>query len=192
MNEKIKQKAKKTIERIQKAIEYNDNDYMKELILDLAELSYFEGLKEGRNSPPITSTIDEVNKIPGLTSYNLEYFKSQIFTVLFKLGIPNHIKGFRYLTDALLLTYEDSLLLSAITKELYPYIAKKYNTTASRVERAIRHAIEIGWNRGNKEDISSILGYPITNTTLKPTNSEYINLLVKYLKNSCLKNDSAI
>ena len=101
---------------------------------------------------------------------------------LLQLGIPAHIKGYAFLRSAIMLTVEDSTAIDAITKYLYPTIAKHYNTTSSRVERAMRHAIEVAWNRGNPEYLSEMFGYTIASHKDKPTNSEFIALIADRLR----------
>ncbi|HID0881980.1 TPA: sporulation transcription factor Spo0A [Clostridium botulinum] len=100
--------------------------------------------------------------------------EQEITDIIHEIGVPAHIKGYMYLREAITMVVNDMELLSAVTKELYPSIAKKYNTTASRVERAIRHAIEVAWSRGQVETINNIFGYTINNGKGKPTNSEFI------------------
>ncbi|MEH6949296.1 sporulation transcription factor Spo0A, partial [Bacillus sp. JJ634] len=87
---------------------------------------------------------------------------ASITSIIHEIGVPAHIKGYLYLREAIAMVYNDIELLGSITKVLYPDIAKKYNTTASRVERAIRHAIEVAWSRGNIESISSLFGYTVS------------------------------
>ena len=94
-----------------------------------------------------------------------------------EVGVPAHIKGYQYLRDAIIMTVNDSQMLGAITKILYPEIAKKHKTTSSRVERAIRHAIEVAWSRGRVETIEEMFGYTINCGKGKPTNSEFIALI---------------
>lgn len=121
---------------------------------------------------------------PQNNSLNLE---AEITSIIHEIGVPAHIKGYMYLREAITLVVNDIELLSAVTKELYPTIAKKYNTTASRVERAIRHAIEVAWNRGQIETINKLFGYTIHNSKGKPTNSEFIAMVADKLrlKNKC-------
>ncbi|MBO8170378.1 MAG: sporulation transcription factor Spo0A [Bacillaceae bacterium] len=102
--------------------------------------------------------------------------------IIHEIGVPAHIKGYLYLREAIAMVYNDVELLGSITKVLYPDIAKKYNTTSSRVERAIRHAIEVAWSRGNLESISSLFGYTVSNTKAKPTNSEFIAMVADKLR----------
>jgi two-component system response regulator (stage 0 sporulation protein A) len=107
---------------------------------------------------------------------------ASITSIIHEIGVPAHIKGYMYLREAISMVYNDIELLGSITKVLYPDIAKKYNTTASRVERAIRHAIEVAWSRGNIESISSLFGYTVSMTKAKPTNSEFIAMVADKLR----------
>lgn len=105
----------------------------------------------------------------------------EIVEILRKFGIPASVKGYGYLKTALDLCWNDKSYLESITKRLYPAIAKKHNTTAARVERSIRHAIEIGWDRGDTEMLNKVFGYTVSRTTGKPTNSEFIATLTEQL-----------
>lgn len=105
-----------------------------------------------------------------------------ITSIIHEIGVPAHIKGYLYLREAISMVYNDLGLLGSITKILYPDIAKKYDTTASRVERAIRHAIEVAWSRGNIDAISAIFGYTINVSKAKPTNSEFIAMIADKLR----------
>ncbi|RFU69803.1 sporulation transcription factor Spo0A [Peribacillus saganii] len=107
---------------------------------------------------------------------------ASITSIIHEIGVPAHIKGYLYLREAISMVYNDIELLGSITKVLYPDIAKKYNTTASRVERAIRHAIEVAWSRGNIESISSLFGYTVSMSKAKPTNSEFIAIVADKLR----------
>ncbi|MBM4762233.1 sporulation transcription factor Spo0A [Bacillus sp. B15-48] len=107
---------------------------------------------------------------------------ASITSIIHEIGVPAHIKGYLYLREAISMVYNDIELLGSITKVLYPDIAKKYNTTASRVERAIRHAIEVAWSRGNIESTSSLFGYTVSMTKAKPTNSEFIAMVADKLR----------
>lgn len=105
-----------------------------------------------------------------------------VTNIIHEMGVPAHIKGYHYLRDAILMVIEEINLLGAVTKELYPMIAKKYNTTPSRVERAIRHAIELAWDRGNIEMMTKFFGYTINLQRGKPTNSEFIAMVADKLR----------
>lgn len=108
--------------------------------------------------------------------------ETEITSIIHEIGVPAHIKGYMYLREAITMVVNDMELLSAVTKELYPSIAKKYNTTASRVERAIRHAIEVAWGRGQVDAINKLFGYTIHNEKGKPTNSEFIAIIADKLR----------
>jgi two-component system response regulator (stage 0 sporulation protein A) len=108
--------------------------------------------------------------------------ETEITNIIHEIGVPAHIKGYMYLREAITMVVNDMELLSAVTKELYPSIAKKYNTTASRVERAIRHAIEVAWGRGQVEAINKLFGYTVHNEKGKPTNSEFIAIIADKLR----------
>lgn len=110
---------------------------------------------------------------------NLE---GDITNIIHEIGVPAHIKGYMYLREAITMVYNDIDLLGSITKVLYPDIAKHFNTTASRVERAIRHAIEVAWSRGNIDAISSLFGYTVNVSKSKPTNSEFIAMVADRLR----------
>lgn len=112
-------------------------------------------------------------------AYNLE---TKVTNILHEIGVPAHIRGYHYMREAIIMSVNDMDVLNYITKELYPSIAKKCNTTPSRVERAIRHAIEVAWNRGKIEAIDTLFGYTINNHKGKPTNSEFIALIADRLR----------
>lgn len=105
-----------------------------------------------------------------------------VTNIIHQMGVPAHIKGYQYLRDAILLVVNEVNLLGAVTKELYPTIAEKYQTTPSRVERAIRHAIELAWDRGNVEMMNKFFGYTINIQRGKPTNSEFIAMIADKLR----------
>jgi two-component system response regulator (stage 0 sporulation protein A) len=107
---------------------------------------------------------------------------ASITNMIHEVGVPAHIKGYQYLRDAIVMVYNNIELLSAVTKSLYPAIADKYRTTPSRVERAIRHAIEVAWTRGNIDSISHLFGYTINISKAKPTNSEFIAMVADKLR----------
>jgi two-component system response regulator (stage 0 sporulation protein A) len=109
-------------------------------------------------------------------------YHAMITSILHEIGVPAHIKGYTYMRDAIKMVIADPNLLGGITKELYPSIAKKYNTTPSRVERAIRHAIEVAWTRGRVETIDMIFGYTIDQNKGKPTNSEFIAMVADKIR----------
>ncbi|MBQ7124833.1 MAG: sporulation transcription factor Spo0A [Clostridia bacterium] len=108
--------------------------------------------------------------------------EAQVTKVIHQIGVPAHIKGYQYLRTAIMLTIEDNDIINSVTKILYPSVAKKYSTTSSRVERAIRHAIEVAWDRGDVETLNSYFGYTIQNNRGKPTNSEFIAMIADNLR----------
>ena len=108
--------------------------------------------------------------------------EAQVTKIIHQIGVPAHIKGYQYLRSAILMTIEDSDIINSVTKVLYPTVAKKYQTTTSRVERAIRHAIEVAWDRGDVDTLNSYFGYTIQNSRGKPTNSEFIAMIADNLR----------
>lgn len=119
---------------------------------------------------------EEEKKISG---YDLE---RDVTDMIHEIGVPAHIKGYQYLREAIIMSVEDPEMLGSITKVLYPTIARKYQTTSSRVERAIRHAIEVAWNRGRMETLDAMFGYTINTGKGKPTNSEFIALIADKIR----------
>lgn len=110
---------------------------------------------------------------------NLDF---EVTRVIQQMGVPAHVKGYQYLRDAIIFVIEEMNLMGAVTKELYPMIAEKYDTTASRVERAIRHAIELAWDRGNVDMMNKFFGYTVNMERGKPTNSEFIAMVADRLR----------
>lgn len=106
----------------------------------------------------------------------------QVTEILHQIGVPAHIKGYHYLRDSIIMSVETPEIINAVTKQLYPAVAKKYDTTSSRVERAIRHAIEVAWDRGDVDVLNSYFGYTIHNSRGKPTNSEFIAMISDRLR----------
>ncbi len=102
--------------------------------------------------------------------------------MIHEVGVPAHIKGYQYLRDAIMMAVQDMDVINAITKVLYPTVARHYDTTSSRVERAIRHAIEVAWDRGDVETLQKFFGYTVSQTKGKPTNSEFISMLADKLR----------
>ncbi|MBC8080811.1 MAG: sporulation transcription factor Spo0A [Gorillibacterium sp.] len=119
------------------------------------------------------------NVVPMNKGKNLD---ANITSIIHEIGVPAHIKGYQYLREAITMVYNNIEILGAITKSLYPAIAERYKTTPSRVERAIRHAIEVAWTRGNIDSISFIFGYTINISKSKPTNSEFIAMVADKLR----------
>ena len=113
---------------------------------------------------------------------NREDIETQVTKVIHQIGVPAHIKGYQYLRTAILMTISDNEIINSVTKILYPSVAKKYQTTTSRVERAIRHAIEVAWDRGDVDTLNSYFGYTIQNNRGKPTNSEFIDMIADNMR----------
>ena len=129
---------------------------------------------ESRIKGIINSSISK-NLIPNDLKVNLT-------KLLHELGMPSHIKGYEYIREGIMMLYNDPSIIGGITKELYPEIAEKYNTSVSRVERAIRHAIEVSWNRGNLDLMEEVFGHSVDYDKAKPTNSEFIVTVADKLK----------
>ena len=107
--------------------------------------------------------------------------ESTVTGIIHEIGVPAHIKGYQYLREAIIIAVEDMDVINAVTKVLYPEVAKRFSTTASRVERAIRHAIEVAWDRGDLETLQKYFGYTVSNAKGKPTNSEFIAMIADRL-----------
>lgn len=107
--------------------------------------------------------------------------KNLVTSVIHEIGVPAHIKGYQYLREAIMIAVDDMDVINAVTKVLYPEVAKRFSTTPSRVERAIRHAIEVAWDRGDLETLQKYFGYTVSNAKGKPTNSEFIAMIADRL-----------
>ena len=116
---------------------------------------------------------------PAVREQSLE---STVTSIIHEIGVPAHIKGYQYLREAIIIAVQDMDVINAVTKVLYPEVAKRFNTTASRVERAIRHAIEVAWDRGDLETLQKYFGYTVSNAKGKPTNSEFIAMIADRLR----------
>ena len=115
-------------------------------------------------------------------SYTPQSLEEDVTEMIHEVGVPAHIKGYQYLREAIIMSVNNMDMLNSITKVLYPGIAKKYQTTPSRVERAIRHAIEVAWSRGKMDTLDELFGYTISNGKGKPTNSEFIALITDKIR----------
>lgn len=155
---------------------------------ECAELGIDNFMLKPFNETVLVSKIVEATKTK--TDIEEERYKSQVeldleirvTQMIHDIGVPAHIKGYHYLREAITMVIEDMTLLSAITKILYPSIAKSFQTTSSRVERAIRHAIEVAWDRGDIDTLQNIFGYTISTEKGKPTNSEFISIVADRLR----------
>jgi len=136
----------------------------------------------GKSSHVIRKSASAPSYRPQQAEPKSKNLDASITSIIHEIGVPAHIKGYMYLREAISMVYNDIELLGSITKVLYPDIAKKFNTTASRVERAIRHAIEVAWSRGNIDSISSLFGYTVSMSKAKPTNSEFIAMVADKLR----------
>ncbi|MDO4343657.1 MAG: sporulation transcription factor Spo0A [Eubacteriales bacterium] len=121
--------------------------------------------------------VRKVNAYESKTEYMERNLETDVTNIIHEIGVPAHIKGYQYLRDAIIMSIGDMEMLNSITKILYPTIAKKHQTTPSRVERAIRHAIEVAWSRGKMDTIDELFGYTVNGGKGKPTNSEFIALI---------------
>ena len=119
--------------------------------------------------------------VPAQAPVSRQSLESLVTSIIHDIGVPAHIKGYQYLREAIIMTVEDMDVINAVTKILYPEVAKKFGTTASRVERAIRHAIEVAWDRGDLETLQKYFGYTVSNSKGKPTNSEFIAMIADRL-----------
>ncbi len=137
--------------------------------IDLTVL--YSRIKEVNGIDPQMVTSGEMHRAPRHTA------DEQVTNLFLTIGIPAHIKGYQYLREAVKMVIEDHEMLSRITKELYPGIARRYSTTASKVERAMRHAIEVAWNRGRLDSINRMYGYKVFSPDDKPTNGEFIAMV---------------
>jgi two-component system response regulator (stage 0 sporulation protein A) len=140
-------------------------------------------IKDVKNRNAIRPTevrrVNPYEKKEELKERNLE---SDVTAIIHEIGVPAHIKGYQYLREAIIMSVNEMDMLNSITKILYPTIAKKFQTTPSRVERAIRHAIEVAWSRGKMDTIDALFGYTINNGKGKPTNSEFIALIADKIR----------
>ena len=129
--------------------------------------------------PSEVRKVQPYEKREELKERNLE---ADVTAIIHEIGVPAHIKGYQYLREAIIMSVNDIDMLNSITKILYPTIAKKFQTTPSRVERAIRHAIEVAWSRGKLDTLDELFGYTVSNGKGKPTNSEFIALIADTIR----------
>ena len=154
----------------QGAVYYIMKPFENEVVINkIKQVSYSKAAKAAALRNPLPETTPEPAK-----EYNLE---NDVTDMIHEIGVPAHIKGYQYLRDAIIMSVDDREVINSITKVLYPTIAKLNKTTPSRVERAIRHAIEVAWSRGKMDTIDALFGYTINTGKGKPTNSEFIALI---------------
>ena len=139
-------------------------------------------LRMQENLPAYLSYDEETKSVEITQRQGVTSLENQVTQMIHEIGIPAHIKGYQYLREAIMMSVADIEMLNSITKLLYPGIAKKYDTTPSRVERAIRHAIEVAWSRGKMDTIDELFGYTINTGKGKPTNSEFIALITDRIR----------
>lgn len=163
---------------MQKCAELNVDYYMIKPFENINLMQIINELKSSKNK----STIIETKNYYTPQKSEPQDLDTEITTLLHDIGVPAHIRGYQYIREAINLVYNDIEILNSITKGLYPTIAIKFKTTASRVERAIRHAIEIAWVRGNIETITQLFSYTISYNKAKPTNSEFIAMIADKLR----------
>ncbi|WIF94551.1 sporulation transcription factor Spo0A [Caminicella sporogenes] len=135
-----------------------------------------------RKKPLKEFSISNVESLYNNSNNKNKSIEAEITNIIHEIGVPAHIKGYLYLREAIGMVVQNIEYLSAVTKELYPSIAQKFNTTPSRVERAIRHAIEVAWSRGKIDTINKLFGYTVNNGKGKPTNSEFIAMVADKLR----------
>lgn len=136
----------------------------------------------GERIKRIYSTGNRNSSTSGQASVVAQDLEAQVTKIIHQIGVPAHIKGYQYLRTAIMMTIKDTDIINSVTKILYPSVAKQYSTTSSRVERAIRHAIEVAWDRGDVDTLNSYFGYTIQNNRGKPTNSEFIAMIADNLR----------
>ncbi|MCE5173173.1 sporulation transcription factor Spo0A [Paenibacillus profundus] len=156
-----------------------DMDILANRIRQLAGVSSNSALSGGSSASSLMTSSSKSNVVQLGKTKNLD---ANITSIIHEIGVPAHIKGYQYLREAITMVYNNIEILGSITKTLYPAIAEKYKTTPSRVERAIRHAIEVAWTRGNIDSISRLFGYTINISKSKPTNSEFIAMVADKLR----------
>lgn len=158
-----------------------DNDKVHKILDDLLNAN-----KEFQIMITVPSSGGETKKVESVKAASVSEpsrdLEQDVTDMIHEIGVPAHIKGYQYLREAIMMSVEDSSMISSITKILYPTIAKRFQTTPSRVERAIRHAIEVAWSRGKMETLDSLFGYTIDNSKGKPTNSEFIALIADRIR----------
>lgn len=166
-------------EKITEAAFSHGADYyiMKPFSNDMV-INRIKNVRNARNASDM-KMVNAYAKVKNPTEKDLE---AEVTSIIHELGVPAHIKGYQYLRDGIIMSVQDMEMLNSVTKVLYPTIAKKHRTTPSRVERAIRHAIEVAWNRGKMDTIDEMFGYTISNYKGKPTNSEFIALITDRIR----------
>lgn len=163
---------------MQTAFQYGASYYVLKPFEKETILAKIQQLKPD-NKAILVNNREQYAKRDDKPKYNLEM---DVTNIIHEIGVPAHIKGYQYLRDAIMMSVDDSEMLNSITKILYPSIAKQHKTTPSRVERAIRHAIEVAWTRGKVDTIDELFGYTVNNGKGKPTNSEFVALIADKIR----------
>jgi two-component system response regulator (stage 0 sporulation protein A) len=165
-------------------------NYLEFLFSMVGEKAVLRVLEQPYDEQKVKEVLDEAAKGRGNNTEVLfkkdepdnELLETTVTNIIHEIGVPAHIKGYQYLRSAIIIAVGDMDILNSITKQLYPTIAEMYGTTASRVERAIRHAIEVAWNRGRVETINDLFGYTVSAGKGKPTNSEFVALIADKIR----------
>lgn len=165
-------------------------NYLEFLFSMVGEKAVLRVLEQPYDEQKVKEVLDEATKGRGNNMEVLfkkdepdnELLETTVTNIIHEIGVPAHIKGYQYLRSAIIIAVGDMDILNSITKQLYPTIAEMYGTTASRVERAIRHAIEVAWNRGRVETINDLFGYTVSAGKGKPTNSEFVALIADKIR----------
>ena len=161
--------------------------YRSEIVKQCAALGAAYFIPEPCDVPTLLDRIRQINSYSRQETFqasakpNDANLEALVTEIIHEIGVPAHIKGYQYLREAILLTIDDMDIINSVTKVLYPEVARKFNTTPSRVERAIRHAIEVAWDRGDIETLQKFFGYTVSNIKGKPTNSEFIAMIADCL-----------
>ncbi len=165
-------------------------NYLEFLFSMVREKAVLRVLEQPYEEQNVRDVLDEAVKGRGSNtellfkkeSHDNEILETTVTNIIHEIGVPAHIKGYQYLRSAIIIAVGDMDILNSITKQLYPTIAEMYGTTASRVERAIRHAIEVAWSRGRVETINDLFGYTVSAGKGKPTNSEFVALIADKIR----------
>ena len=152
------------------------------LIKRIRDIKFFKPTQSNNNLITSRDQRQQYIELSANSSKNEENLEALVTNIIHEVGVPAHIKGYQYLREAIMMVVNDIDVINQITKSLYPKIALKFNTTPSRVERAIRHAIEVAWGRGQQEAVEQIFGYTISAAKGKPTNSEFIAMIADKLR----------
>lgn len=187
MAELLKSLREKFMEQVKTTVT-KDNEKMFKILTDLMNANKEfqimitvpgeDSISEGN----VSRFVIEPGKAGGQKTKPEHDLEQDVTDMIHEIGVPAHIKGYQYLREAIMMAVEDIDMLNSITKVLYPTIAKKFQTTPSRVERAIRHAIEVAWSRGRMETLDALFGYTVNTGKGKPTNSEFIALIADRIR----------